>query len=1238
MRAMPIHRLPAIGLGAARVLLAGGLWLLVAAGPAAATGPDDWPMWRGDAGRTAYREADLPDALRLQWVRRLPPQEPAWKDSGLMQFDRSYLPVVSGGLVFVGSTVSDRLTAYDLETGEERWRFYTGGPVRMAPAADDGRVYVASDDGSLYCLRAADGKLDWRFRGGPSDRRIIGNERIISTWPARGGPVVADGTVYFAAGVWPFMGTFVHALDAKTGRLLWTNDATSFTWRRLPHYGAAGSSGLSAQGHLVVAGDRLIVPGSRLSPAIFDRTSGRFLFYADQVTGPYVYAHGRFGFAGGRVFDCRTGCPVVIEGMGRLGRPILADDAWYTGAGVLDPASVEIHEKEVPRPHTDEQMTIMTGTVSAAGPGRKGLWLRAGPKLVVETREGVGFIPADSDDRRPEPTWEAAVEGDVSDVLAAGDRLLVVTREGAIHCFGPNETTPRTFDDTQPHGAVRSKAWEDEAAVIVKAADETDGYALVLGLKDGGLVDELLRQTKLHVVAVDADVELAGRLRRRFDDAGFYGRRAAVIAADPSAVEFAPYAAVLVTTEDADRLGASSDAGLAAKLFHSVRPYGGVACLSLPAGKHDAFARTVAEADLENAAVKRAGRWTVVRREGPLPGAADWLGQNADAGNTRCSRDRRVKAPLGVLWFGNALSNSLVLPRHGEGPVEQVAGGRLVIEGPESLSASDVYTGRLLWTRDFPGLGKYYDTTKHQRGAHAIGSNYFTVPDAVYVAAGTSCHVLDPASGRTRAEFSLPGGSEWLFLLVYEDLLIAGAEPEVRADNADGRNPRYNTPASSKRLVVMDRRSGKVLWTRQADRSFGHYAVAAGQGKVFCFDRLGPEAMERLKRRGVEPSANPSILALDARTGEVLWQTDRFVGDRLSYSEEHDVVVAAGALRGADGSVLWERPLTADYRQHANPGLDSSSNPLWWGKWGLMVRDRTIFTQGARSFDLLTGRQRTWSDAGGALHEWRFRRFHGCGPTAGAYHLLTFRSGCAAYYDLAGDGGTVNLGGFRSGCTSNLIVADGVLNAPDYTRTCSCAYQNRSSLALVHMPDVEVWGFGAPPTPGRAGFNFGAPGDRRAEAGTLWWDVPAVGGPSPDLPVTVRPEGTRYVLHHSSRIEGGDPGSPGWIAASRVEGVREVRIQLGRVGPARGRWTVRLHFTSPEGPGRRVFGVRIEGKDVLSEFDVAREAGGPYRSVVREFPGVEASGELTISLTPKRGETLLSGVEVVAETGQAKAE
>ena len=69
---------------------------------------------------------------------------------------------------------------------------------------------------------------------------------------------------------------------------------------------------------------------------------------------------------------------------------------------------------------------------------------------------------------------------------------------------------------------------------------------------------------------------------------------------------------------------------------------------------------------------------------------------------------------------------------------------------------------------------------------------------------------------------------------------------------------------------------------------------------------------------------------------------------------------------------------------------------------------------------------------------------------------MTFRSGAAGYYDLLGESGTGNLGGFKSGCTSNLVVADGVLNAPT-TPHLQLRYQNQTSLALVHMPDIDMW-------------------------------------------------------------------------------------------------------------------------------------------------------------------------------------
>ena len=1239
-----------------------GCVALLASAVGAAGG--DWPMWRCDASRSGVCDEKLPAELHPQWVRKLPPQRTAWRDDGRLKFDRSYMPVVSGGLVFVGSTGNDSVTAYDLATGAEAWRFYTDGPVRVAPAAWKDRLFVGSDDGRLYCLRAADGKPLWTYRPGPQDRRLIGNERLIGTWPIRGGPVVCDGVVYAAAGVWPFMGSFVCALRAETGEVVWVNDEASFTFRNRHHMGAAAFSGLSAQGHLAVVGETLIVPGSASNPALFDRATGRFLRYS-AGEGTTVCGQGRFGLAGGAFFSLENGLGVHFKGL-RVGRTLLAKDAWYTEAGVLDPASLKTQVAVIPAGLSAGQK-ILAGTIETLNPFRARPLLLAGSRLVTLGRAARGrqhppLLVVDVTNRSAEPTPVAEVDvpGTVSEVLAAAGRLIVVTLDGTIACYGGAKVQVRTYEPPAPQALGAGAA--ERAAEVLRAAGDPGGYAMVWGLRDGALVEGLLARSNLHVIAVDADAGKIAALRRRLDAAGLYGTRAAGIAAEPSLLPLAPYFASLIACEDPAAAGLDNAAAFVSALFGPLRPYGGAAVLALRDEEHERFAGWVARAKLPAAQVRRAGDLTILARPAALPGAADWLGQNADAGNTRCSRDDLVRAPLGILWYGNALSNSLILPRHGEGPVEHVAAGRLFIEGPDSISAADVYTGRLLWSREFAGLGKYYTQTKHQRGAHAVGSNFYTAPDAVYVAFGTSCHVLDPATGRTVRRLELPAlpgeaePSEWLFMLVYEDLLIAGAHPIVPSVRG-----RYNSDASSRYLVAMDRRTGKVLWHRRAARSFGHYGVAAGRGKVFCFDRLSEAEAAALRRRGVEGEGGTMLLALDARTGAVVWQTDRCVGSKLSYSEEYDIVLARGALRGKDGAVLWDQPQTQEQPPvttlPSGPGLNlvDEAERLWWGKWGPMINGETIFTQRHRAFDLLTGMQKTVPKADGGLAEWHYSSAHGCGPAAGGKHLLTFRSGCAGFYDLAGNGGTGNLGGFRSSCTSNLIIANGVLNAPDYTRTCSCSYQNRSSLALVHMPEVEYWTFGTNPTPGRMGYNFGAPGDRPAADGTLWRETPDAterrrkdgflylkyedkpyryyGGPTL---VATDPAEPRAFYHHSSRMAEG--GGWAWVGASGLIGLRSAKVPLDYLDAAGG-LVVRLYFAEPEHdrPGRRVFSVALDGKVLIEELDVAKEAGGRLRTLVRRFdnvrPASKGADALSFTFAAKVGEPLICGVEILDAEG-----
>jgi outer membrane protein assembly factor BamB len=118
---------------------------------------------------------------------------------------------------------ADSVVALDVANGQLRWRFFTGGPVRFAPAAWRDRLFVASDDGCLYALALQDGRLLWKHRGGPNGRMCLGNGRLISRWPARGGPVVLEDALDYAAGIWPSDGVYLYALDAASGAVCWSS-------------------------------------------------------------------------------------------------------------------------------------------------------------------------------------------------------------------------------------------------------------------------------------------------------------------------------------------------------------------------------------------------------------------------------------------------------------------------------------------------------------------------------------------------------------------------------------------------------------------------------------------------------------------------------------------------------------------------------------------------------------------------------------------------------------------------------------------------------------------------------------------------------------------------------------------------------------------------------------------------------------------------------------------------------
>jgi outer membrane protein assembly factor BamB len=218
----------------------------------------DWPTYRANNQRSASTSVPVRGGLAQRWIYHP---------------ERAHVSTeatAAGGLVFFGGE-DGRVRAIEATNGEPRWTFTSAGIVKYPPTIWEGRALFGSGDGYAYCLEAATGRLLWRFRAAPVERHMMVYGALSSTWPVNTGVLLKDGVAYFAAGIEDQDGTYVYALDAKTGAIRWQNGATG-------HLNAEIRKGVSAQGNLSVRGNTLLLAGGNvISPAMFDLKTGETL-------------------------------------------------------------------------------------------------------------------------------------------------------------------------------------------------------------------------------------------------------------------------------------------------------------------------------------------------------------------------------------------------------------------------------------------------------------------------------------------------------------------------------------------------------------------------------------------------------------------------------------------------------------------------------------------------------------------------------------------------------------------------------------------------------------------------------------------------------------------------------------------------------------------------------------------------------------------------------------------------
>jgi len=174
----------------------------------------EWPTYRRDARRSGCQDLLAPVQPDVAWSHKLMAPITA--------------PVAAGDLVFVAETDRHAVHALSAVDGKPAWTFAADGRIDSPPTLSGGLCLFGTRNGFVYCLRASDGAMVWRFRAAARDRRVFAHEQLESVWPVHGSVLVDDelsggaATVYFAAGRSSFIdgGIRLYAMELKTGKVL----------------------------------------------------------------------------------------------------------------------------------------------------------------------------------------------------------------------------------------------------------------------------------------------------------------------------------------------------------------------------------------------------------------------------------------------------------------------------------------------------------------------------------------------------------------------------------------------------------------------------------------------------------------------------------------------------------------------------------------------------------------------------------------------------------------------------------------------------------------------------------------------------------------------------------------------------------------------------------------------------------------------------------------------------------
>ena len=1058
-----------------------------------AAAADDWPTYQHDFNRSGVSKETLAFPLEPVWFyqARQSPQR-AWDDPNpidywqrienvppRMTFDRAYHASIVDGRLYFASSADDGVVCLDAKSGKELWTYVAGGPVRLSPTIDKGRVYFGCDDGAAYCLNAKTGELLWQYFAEPKQRVLPGNQRLISPWAVRSGVAIFDDTIYFASGLFPEDGAYLCALDAASGEERWKQ-----------------ALGISPQGFILASSTRLYVPTGRSTPAVFNREDGAYLHSLGGSGGAYAlltddrlyYGPGRAGnidesssesrdwitsFAGKRIIV--TASHSYLQTDDRLSaldriryRELNAQKDLLHQQQQKFAAEVKRLDAEKDSARLDELQTQIRKLKTAMSDVERGiekcvLWdvsCRETDDLILANDAliagGDGMVAAyrGSDGKR---IWKAEIQGRAYGLSVSDGQLVVSTDQGGLYAFGA--LNGRAMKNVSPSLKTRESydaSYNADAQAMIDFLKRDKGYALVLSESVSQWADAFQFAPNLHLAGIIRDEEQAQNIRTEFYRRGDYGKRVSFHHVVSGPLPFTDYVFNLIVCDMPSVV--KYDEGLQ-DILRMLRPHGGLALKKKIVDR--AFVERIQSLSSDfiiDETIDDPG-WLLVRRGG-LPGEGQWTHPFSNLGNSANSGDQRIRGPMQVQWFGRPGPNRLIDRHHRSTPPLSLNGTSLLY-GNEVLTAFDSYNGTMLWERSVPDtlrVGIPYDA-----------GNLAMSDAAAYLLSKDECLRFNTQTGNELPTLSAPQLGKthlhWGYLAVDNGLAFGSAQEPGAArerlsrDDVVEQYNEFRPLPLSQYLFALDDKTAETQWTYQGGL-IPNVSIASDGDSLYFVECRNPEALlSNHSRLNLETllKRDAYLVAIDAKTGALEWETRVDLTDcrhvfYLSVAEGVITVVGSGnrkdknavwyyvyAFDAANGELLWKR-------DHANsrPGIggdhaEQVHHPV--------LMDNVIVAE-PRAYDLKTGEP--YSPPGGE-QPWVMSSVRGgCGTISGSSYCVYYRNSNPMINDLSSNEGEQRISSAsRTGCWINMIAAGGVLLMPEASSGCTCNYSIQTSIAFI---------------------------------------------------------------------------------------------------------------------------------------------------------------------------------------------